>query len=222
MVELIILSLIGLIFLIYSVVYSRKKIIYLEGENVKNFLIDEFGQEEGEKIYQKQQEKFNAFMKQISTGKSNGQLETLKNSIIPRIALYRVLQEIPTYKELALQIVEKGFLQDLQRVVLSIQKMEESEHFFEIFRMNFSESLKCDNWESKIIQNDNNSMVFIMKKCLWYDTCIEMNCPEMCQMFCKGDIVCYGSINKITFERTQALGCGGECCDFKFINNEAK
>ncbi|OOM15853.1 hypothetical protein [Clostridium saccharobutylicum] len=149
--ELITLSLIGVIFLIYSIVYSRKKVIYLEGENVKIFLIDEFGQEEGEKIYQKQQEKFNAFMKQISTGKSNGQLETLKNSIIPRIALYTVLQEIPTYKELALQIVEKGFLQDLQRVVLGLQEMEENEHFFEKFRMNFSESLRHNQINNKSI-----------------------------------------------------------------------
>lgn len=189
---------------------------------MKDFLINEFGQELGEKIYSKQQEKFNGLIKISSTGKSKGQLETLKNSILPRIALYRVLQDIPEYKELALQIVEKGFLQDLQNVVLNIQKMEKSERFFEIFRMNFSESLKSDNWESEIVQNDNNSMVFIMKKCIWNDTCIEMNCPEICQIFCRGDIACYSSIKKISFERTQTLACNGKCCDFKFINNEMK
>ncbi|NFG61333.1 hypothetical protein FDG75_06380 [Clostridium botulinum] len=191
-------------------------------KNVKCFLINEFGQEQGEKIYKHQQEKLKRLIKLSSTGKSKEQLETLKNSILPRIALYKVLQDILQYKRLALQIVEKGFLLDLQKVILNLQKMEKNEHFFEIFRMNFSESLKSDNWESTIVQNDNNSMVFIMKKCIWNDTCIEMNCPEMCQIFCKGDIECYSHIKKISFERTQTLGYNEKYCDFKFINNEIK
>lgn len=189
---------------------------------MKDFLINEFGQEQGEKVYEQQQDELNGLIKLSSTGKTKGQLDTLKNSILPRIALYRVLQDILEYKELALQIVEKGFLQDLQKVILNLQKMEKNERFFDIFRMNFSESLKSDNWESEIVQNDSNTMVFIMKKCIWNDTCIEMNCPEICKIFCKGDIECYNSIKKISFERTQTLGDNGKCCDFKFINNEIK
>lgn len=42
----------------------------------------------------------------------------------------------------------------------------------------------------------------------------------MCAMFCKSGDMCYGSMKKITFKRTQTLGTGGEYCDFKFINNK--
>lgn len=187
---------------------------------MKNFLMNEFGKDQGEEIYQQQQEKFCALVKQ-STGKSESQLKILKNSILPRIALYQVLQELPLSKELAFKIVEKGFLQDLQEVVKNLHKMEESQCFYKNFCMLFSKDLKGDNWESTIIQCDDKAMIFTMKKCLWHDTCIENDCLELCEMFCQGDNVCYSSMKKITFKRTQTLGMGGKCCDFKFINNES-
>lgn len=188
---------------------------------MKNFLINEFGKEQGEKIYKQQQEKFYAFVKQ-SKGTSKNQLKTLKNHILPRIALYHVLQEIPMDKEKALQIVEKYFLQEVQKIVNLVHKTEKLPCFYKIFRIAFNKVLKADNWKLSIEQNDNKAMTFTIKKCLWYDTCVKHNCPEMCTMFCKSDYMCYGSMKKISFERTQTLGMGGEYCDFKFINSKIK
>ena len=41
-------------------------------------------------------------------------------------------------------------------------------------------------------------------------------CPELTFVFCNSDFVTYGNLPGIKFERTQILGTGGSCCDFKF------
>ncbi|MBW9154715.1 L-2-amino-thiazoline-4-carboxylic acid hydrolase [Clostridium estertheticum] len=188
---------------------------------MKKFLINEFGEKQGERIYQKQQERFYILVKQ-SNRNSKSQLKTLKHRILPRIALYQILQEIPMDKERALQIVSKYFLQEVKKIVNLAHKIEKLPCFYQIFCIIFSKALKADNWELSIKQSDNEAMIFTIKKCLWYDTCVENNCPEMCPMFCKSDYMIYGSMKKITFKRTQTLGMCGEYCDFKFINNKIK
>lgn len=40
-------------------------------------------------------------------------------------------------------------------------------------------------------------------------------CPELCKISCISDDVCYGHMKRVEFKRTQTLGRGGECCDFR-------
>lgn len=42
-------------------------------------------------------------------------------------------------------------------------------------------------------------------------------CPELMNVFCDSDFATYGNLPGIKFERTQTLGTGGSCCDFKFM-----
>jgi len=188
---------------------------------MKKFLINEYGKELGEKIYKQQQERLYTLVNQ-SNGKSKSQLKALKNVILPPIALYQTLQELPIDKESALQVVEKSIFQGAQRTANLINRIEKLPCFYKIFSMIFNKALKADNWEIEYEQNDSDAMIFTIKKCLWYDTCLEHNCPELCAAFCKSDNLTYDSMKKITFRRTQTLGMGGEYCDFKFINNNIK
>lgn len=41
-------------------------------------------------------------------------------------------------------------------------------------------------------------------------------CPELCKGACISDEACYGHMKHVEFRRTQTLGRGGECCDFRF------
>lgn len=43
-----------------------------------------------------------------------------------------------------------------------------------------------------------------------------LGCPELMRVFCDSDFATYGDLPGIRFERTQTLGTGGNCCDFKF------
>ena len=40
-------------------------------------------------------------------------------------------------------------------------------------------------------------------------------CPELCKGACISDDACYGHMKRVEFKRTQTLGRGGECCDFR-------
>ena len=40
-------------------------------------------------------------------------------------------------------------------------------------------------------------------------------CPELCQIACLSDDACYGHMKRVEFKRSQTLGRGGTCCDFR-------
>lgn len=44
-----------------------------------------------------------------------------------------------------------------------------------------------------------------------------LGCPELTVVFCDSDLATYGDLPGIRFERTQTLGTGGNCCDFRFV-----
>jgi hypothetical protein len=55
-----------------------------------------------------------------------------------------------------------------------------------------------------------------MTRCPYVDTCARYGCPELAQFSCKADDVTYGSLHpKLVWGRTQTLGTGGSCCDFR-------
>ena len=55
-----------------------------------------------------------------------------------------------------------------------------------------------------------------MTRCPYVETCARYGVPEMTQFSCRADDVTYGSLHpKLIWARTQTLGTGGACCDFR-------
>ena len=55
-----------------------------------------------------------------------------------------------------------------------------------------------------------------MVVCPYFETCNKYDCPELTQYFCKSDDITYGIMHpKLGWGRTQTLGTGGNCCDFR-------
>ncbi|MBQ8554902.1 MAG: L-2-amino-thiazoline-4-carboxylic acid hydrolase [Clostridia bacterium] len=55
-----------------------------------------------------------------------------------------------------------------------------------------------------------------MTRCPYVDTCARYGCPELTQFACRADDVTYGTLHpRLIWARTQTLGMGGECCDFR-------
>lgn len=55
-----------------------------------------------------------------------------------------------------------------------------------------------------------------MTSCPYVETCAKYGCPELTQFACRADDVTYGHLHpKLVWARTQTLGMGGECCDFR-------
>lgn len=60
-----------------------------------------------------------------------------------------------------------------------------------------------------------------MLRCPYVDTCAKYGCPELAQFACRADDVTYGSLHpKLVWARTQTLGMGGSCCDFRLYIKE--
>ena len=71
-------------------------------------------------------------------------------------------------------------------------------------------------WTSQFLKDNKKELDINIYKCLWKDTCDYFGCPELCELFCSGDWIVFGNIKRLTLDRTQTLGTGGNVCDFRF------
>ena len=61
-----------------------------------------------------------------------------------------------------------------------------------------------------------SGMSFDMVKCPYYEKCRQYGCPEIVKGYCEADDILYGDMHpRLLWGRTQTLGKGGSCCDFK-------
>ena len=157
-------------------------------KQIKTFLTEEYGNEKGSALFDRQAEILDELIKN-TRGKSENQMKTLTKTILPRVALYKALS--------------KG--DRPQNDVFACMR----KYMIKIVRT-------TDLWKS-VQCHDKNSFDVTMKKCLWHTACVENGCPELCPLFCDVDNVTYGGLKKLGFSRTQTLGYGGDCCDFHFF-----
>ena len=165
-------------------------------KKIKVFLIQAFGGSRGGSLFSRQGKMLDRLIK-TAANRSKNQMKTLVQTILPRIALYKVLQtELPA-EETA--------------------KMESVPGFYRIYSYCFLKIMRTsDLWESTQ-EHDKTHFSASITKCLWHTACQENGCPELCPLFCDVDDVTYGGLHKLGFSRTKTLGCGGDCCDFRFF-----
>lgn len=185
-------------------------------KQIKKFLFEEFGKEKGTVVFEKQ----NEVLKELITNtkkKSKNQMKTLTNTILPRIALYKVLQKEDLPKDEVTNYMRKYMIEKIaQRKHSSTVKMEIVPGFYSIYSKVFLKIMRTTDLQKSEQKCGKGFFDVTIKKCLWHTACIENDCPELCRLFCDVDNITYGGLKKIGFTRTQTLGYDGECCDFHF------
>lgn len=185
-------------------------------KQIKKFLFEEFGKEKGTVVFEKQ----NEVLKELITNtknKSKNQMKTLTNTILPRIALYKVLQKEDLPKDEVTNYMRKYMIEKIaQKKHSSTAKMEIVPGFYSIYSKVFLKIMRTKDLQKSEQKCGKGFFDVTIKKCLWHTACIENDCPELCCLFCDVDNVTYGGLKKIGFTRTQTLGYDGECCDFHF------
>ncbi len=185
-------------------------------KQIKKFLFEEFGKEKGTVVFEKQ----NEVLKELITNtknKSKNQMKTLTNTILPRIALYKVLQKEDLPKDEVTNYMRKYMIEKIaQRKHSSTAKMEIVPGFYSIYSKVFLKIMRTTDLQKSEQKCGKGFFDVTIKKCLWHTACIENDCPELCRLFCDVDNVTYGGLKKIGFIRTQTLGYDGKCCDFHF------
>lgn len=185
-------------------------------KQIKKFLFEEFGKEKGTVVFEKQ----NEVLKELITNtknKSKNQMKTLTNTILPRIALYKVLQKEDLPKDEVTNYMRKYMIEKIaQKKHSSTAKMEIVPGFYSIYSKVFLKIMRTTDLQKSEQKCGKGFFDVTIKKCLWHTARIENDCPELCRLFCDVDNVTYGGLKKIGFTRKQTLGYDGECCDFHF------
>ena len=183
---------------------------------IKTFLIEEFGVDNGKELFNKQEIMLNELIKNTKN-KSENQMKTLVQTILPRIALYKVLSEEEFSEEDTYQYMRKYMIDKVaKKKHSSTAKMELVPGFYTIYSKIFLKIMRTTDLQESEQNEGKNYYDITIKKCLWHTACVENSCANLCRLFCDVDDVTYGGLKKIGFTRTKTLGYGGDCCDFHF------
>ena len=184
---------------------------------IKNFLFSELNTEVAQKIFDEQ----NNILDKIilnAFNKTKNQLKTLKNTILPRIALYKALNNYGFSMEDSNNHMKNYMLNYIAKSKHnSMVKMEKVPGFYSLYSKIFLKIMRKTDLQQSKQKHNAKSFDVTITKCLWHQACVENECPELCRLFCDVDNITYGELNKIGFTRTQTLGYGGDCCDFHFF-----
>lgn len=188
--------------------------IIKQQKQIKEFLAESFGNDRGEKLFEMQDKALGDIIGNTK-GKTENQMKTLIQTILPRIALYKSLQAEGLSEDDVYKYMRKYMLEIVAaKKHSSTAKMEIVPGFYAIYSKVFLKIMQTTDLQESVQEHGKDYFNVTITKCLWHTACVENGCEELCRLFCDVDDVTYGGLKKIGFTRTKTLGYGGECCDF--------
>ena len=186
-------------------------------KQIKDFLTEELGQDKGNALFGKQEKILDTLIKNTKN-KSENQMKTLIQTVLPRIALYKALLQESFSEEDTYEYMRKYMLDKVAaKKHASTAKMELVPGFYTIYSNIFLKIMRTTDLQESEHNKGKGYYNVTIKKCLWHTACVENDCENLCRLFCDVDDVTYGGLHKIGFTRTKTLGYGGDCCDFHFF-----
>lgn len=188
--------------------------IIKQQKQIKEFLVESFGNDRGEKLFEMQDKALGDIIGNTK-GKTENQMKTLIQTILPRIALYKSLQAEGLSDDDVYKYMRKYMLEIVAaKKHSSTTKMEIVPGFYAIYSKVFLKIMQTTDLQESVQEHGKDYFNVTITKCLWHTACVENGCEELCRLFCDVDDVTYGGLKKIGFTRTKTLGYGGDCCDF--------
>ena len=183
-------------------------------KQIKAFLAESLGNDRGGQLFEMQDKALGEIIGNTK-GKTENQMKTLIQTILPRIALYKSfiaagLSDDDVYKYMRKYMLEIVAAKKHSSTV----KMEIVPGFYAIYSRVFLKIMRTTDLQESVQEHGKDYFNVTITKCLWHTACVENGCEELCRLFCDVDDVTYGGLKKIVFTRTKTLGYGGDCCDF--------
>lgn len=183
--------------------------------SIKKFLETEYPSRKAEEVFYRQSSLLTSMIKNVKD-EDGSRFKTLEQTILPRIALYKVLGDY-TGDEERIKIMRRYMIDIVaSKKHASTARMESVPGFFYIYRTVFLKIMKTTTLQRSTQTKGKGYYDITITKCLWHDACVRFECRELCPLFCDVDDVTYGGLRKIGFSRTKTLGYDGDCCDFHF------
>lgn len=139
--------------------------------------------------------------------------------LLPMIAMYEQAVRITGSREAALDFMEKWAFREAEKMMKIVRPVMK----LGLYRLMPSLcGLLLDRMFGRAAGFDYRPVpdaprfAVDMTRCPYAEACEKYGCPELTQYSCRADDVTYGSLHpRLVWARTQTLGTGGECCDFR-------
>ena len=147
--------------------------------------------------------------------------------ILPCIAFYEELIEKEGSREKAFALCKEWSLSEMEKTAKALQNLMKVPGMYRLAPKIF---------DILIDQMYGVEAGFISKKvdkqqgfardtiiCPYLSACKKYGSPELTQLFCDVDDICYGDLHpKLVWARTKTMGRGGDCCDFRLYIDESR
>ncbi len=145
--------------------------------------------------------------------------------MLPGLALYQILREQGMDEQTALDEIddtfEKWFTQTPPPKLRVNQTMKYFPENFTLFRrlvgFAMDKLFPAPGWQYEMVADDERRLAFNMSHCFYLDVLNYYEAPELTPVFCKLDDILMAALpESIQWGRTQTIGMGAECCDFRW------
>ena len=194
-------------------------------ENVKTVLTKHFDSDSAENLWNQIVEKYSELFQKQNISEED---EDAVYYILPSVAVYRVLEELGASEKGvvryidALSIFREIYFIDGQRGHdYLVNRLREDEAFLKGFPQDFLRTVgegKCE-----VICDTPEYTEFHVKSCRFLELTKELNCPEICSVFCDLDNLMYTNMHpKLSYNRDKTLYAGDDCCNFsmRYVEKE--
>lgn len=204
-------------------------------ENVKTVLTKHFDSDSTENLWNQIVEKYSELFQKQNISEDD---EDAVYYIFPSVAVYRVLEESGASEKGtassddkacmdvchidALFIFREIYFIDGQRGHdYLVNRFREDEAFLKGFPQDFLRTVgegKCE-----VISDTPEYTEFHVKSCRFLELSKELNCPEICSVFCDLDTLMYTNMHpNLSYNRDKTLYAGDDCCNFsmRYVEKE--
>ena len=146
----------------------------------------------------------------------------LAGFLLPGLALYRALCDEGAGPQAALDEVDRLFAASLQRpaVRAAVGLLERLPDPFAVLRTGNRLAMRwvfpSAGWSTEWLEDGEQAVAYNIHACFYNRMLSAYGAPELAASFCRLDDLLYGSLPGIAWQRTQTIGRGDRCCDFRF------
>lgn len=191
----------------------------------KDYLKRERIGKDTDKIYEKCSTLFNTYLKDADFRNSEAIKIHVTTSILPLVAVYKVLQEegLSSKEAYTHCLAISGIYANKKRE--SNKRFGKSRFGFMLFRMFckkvMDRSFPSEGWKIEWKQKDKKGVAFDMHSCIYSEMTRAYGCPELCTVFCQNDVITFSGFEPaFYFKRKGTIAEGNPVCDFYFCKDE--
>lgn len=194
-------------------------------ENVKTVLTKHFDSDSAEKLWNQIVEKYSELSQKLNISEED---EDAVYYILPSVAVYRVLEESGASENGSVRHIdalsifrEIYFIDGHRGRDYLVNRFREDKAFLKGFPQDFLRTVgegKCE-----VICDTPEYTEFHVKSCRFLELTKELNCPEICSVFCELDTLMYTDMHpNLLYNRDKTLYAGDDCCNFsmRYVEKE--